>query len=174
MLLKLITFFLLISSIAQASDDKNIQSILSILPFNKKSVSTIKTEKCNIQKDKWVSLLLTHEEFVEEIKYNSNCQLQGKFKVKFNKDFPVKLDIKNTEIKKLDANMFINIEFREKPYLVIKLKRSKLISKKGDIKFDYHHEFQIDPFANPPIQKDLGAKITINSNGKKMTKKMAP
>ena len=167
-------FLLIIFINTSVHANEDFKAILSLLPFNTNAKSKIKTQKCNIQKQKWINLLLTHEQFEEKIKYNQDCDLEGNYTVQYNKNFPIKLNVKNSEITEFNGNMLINIEFREKPFLVLKLIKSKIISSKDDTLFDYLHEFQIDPFSQNPIKKNLGGTFTLYKDGKKITKKMAP
>lgn len=173
--MKFIHFFIIILSLRTFANETNtITSALSIFPFYKNSSKTIKTSGCKIQDSKWLSLLLTQEPFVEEIKYSKECDIEGRFKVLFNKPFPIKLNFRDKNTKNLQANMFINIEFRDKPYLILKLINAKLVTIKETLSFYYEHEFQIDPFSDPPIKEDRGGKITFIKDGKKISKKIAP
>ena len=135
--------------------------IINSFPVDKKVLNEIKTSGCKYQKEKWLSLLLTHESFTENITYNNSCDIQAKFKVNYNEDFKLTAQIRNRELKAFESLAHINIEFRDKPYLIIELKNAKLKSKNKETKFNLIQEFIIDPFSKDPIKESKKTKLKI-------------
>ncbi len=169
----LLNFNLLCTPLKAAETD-DIKSIMALFPFNQSKAQSIKTKGCKLNEAKWAALIITHEAFQESIKYGPECDIQGSFTVKYNEYFPLSLKIQKNELKSFVGKMHINIEFKESPYLILQLDDSKLSSDKKSLEFKLKQEFQIDPFSEEPIKKNLGTVISIKKDGKYITKKMAP
>lgn len=166
--------FLICIQTANASI-KEIESFVSLFDPNKKNKeSSIKTSGCKLQDEKWVQLLLTRENFKEEISFNKNCDLSGTFIVKYGEDFPITLNIKNPKYKLIKGLVNTQIKFEQKTYLETQLKDFKLTNTKETIPFSYTHKVEIDIFSTPPFKNDLGGVIKYKDNGKWKIKKMAP
>lgn len=176
--LKLITcfFFLTISSSAYAQVDDINQELKKLIDsIISGGKSKVKTEGCTLQKERWATILLTKEPFVENIKFNKTCDLQGKFTVKADQFFPVKLQIRNLEnYQGIMGEMKFQLVFSSEADLKVELNNSTLTGKKP-IHFKMHYTASIDPM-NPKdlIRKRKGGELILTAKNHKTIIKKYP
>ena len=131
------------------------------------------TDKCDYQKEKWATSLLTKESFVEKISFKNGCDLQGTYTVKMDQFFPIEIAIRNHKsINKLKGNIKFEVVFEKKALLKISMKEMK--TKGSDnIQFDLAYGVYIDPLSKDPLGDHKGGELTIyEHNGKKLNKKI--
>jgi hypothetical protein len=126
----------------------------------------IKTKGCKLQKDKWALMLLSKEPFVETVKFNKSCDLQGQFTVKMNTYFPVNLKVRNfKQFNAINSDVKISVSFTDSDTLLrLDLKKSKLVGNKA-LDFNLDYTVAIDPFSKPIIKKHIGGKLFVSKFG---------
>jgi hypothetical protein len=135
----------------------------------------IKTAGCKVQKEKWALSLISKESFVVKIVFNKKCDLEGKFTVKMDSFFPVKLKIRNfKKFHTLSTNMKVSISFTQTDTLLkLDLNKSKLSGKKS-LEFNLDYIVAIDPFSQPMLKKHVGGKLFIKKFGEQKFYKSYP
>lgn len=165
----ILTIFYCSSAFSNISAE--LKSLIAVLQDGKKT--PLKTLTCNIQKEKWATILLTKQDFVETIKFNKECDLEGANTVKADKFFPVSLKLRNLKsYKQVKFNMKFNIVFTNQAVLHLLLRRGELIGKNTEY-FELQYSMAIDPM-NPKqfISKRMGGEVAImDSKYKKILKR---
>jgi len=135
--------------------------------LNKKGQTHLKSVGCNIQKEKWLMLMLTKESFTENIRFNKTCDFQGKVPVAADKFFPFNIKIQNLKnFKALNSLFKFSLAFEKEPVLKIWIKDAALIGKAQKY-FNLSYSFIIDPLnAEKPIKKSLGGLLELKENKK--------
>lgn len=135
---------------------------------------TIKTKGCAINKNKWLSALLTKESFVEEIDFNKNCDLKGKYKVRVDQFFPLKMKIRGLKnYSNIKTQMRLAIVFEDKAVLKLEMKKAKL-SGVNDLHFNMDYKVLIDPLSDNPLGKHQGGNLYLKRYGNKVLNKKVP
>jgi hypothetical protein len=161
------------SSSSKQAQNSAIEAIKAIFPSLGKG-QKIKTSKCNIQKEKWVALLLTSEAFTETLKFNKSCDLDGQYKAEMNKFFPIKLKIRNLKgHKSLAAQVKFSLVFEEVALLKITMKKALLEGDKN-LSFDMDYAVIIDVMSEDPLQKHKGGMLHLHKHGSKVLNKKVP
>jgi len=171
-------FFVLFNSFSlYASDDQKIKETLSIIEnliHKKKPSKDIKfnISKCDIQKQKWLMLLLTKQSFKESIKFKKNCDIEGSFSPKMEVPFTVDLKLRNAKAyNQTSYKMKINLSYDPTPMITLSMNSGVLKSKVDTIEFSANYSAEIDPLSKEIIKKDNGGTLKIISiNGKKINK----
>jgi hypothetical protein len=130
---------LLFSQYAYSSLE-DLKSFVSLFSPHKTNSSNIKTSGCKLSENKWIQILITHENFHENISFNKGCDLQGSFTVKYNTPFPISLKIRNPNYHELKGTMSIQVLFENKTYLLTNLQNFNLYKKNKTIPFEYKHK----------------------------------
>lgn len=171
--LLIITLFFQFNTVALASSlDPELEKLInSVIGKHKSSLTT---EHCDIQKEKWALIMLTKQSFIENIKFKKGCDIEGKFTVKADTYFPIKLKLRNLKnYKSLKAQMKFEITFTDQAVLNVNLKNSTLSSKnagKKDIYFLLDYAAAIDPMnTESMIKKRLGGNLILTTKGHKKT-----
>ncbi|MBT4792047.1 MAG: hypothetical protein HON90_10785 [Halobacteriovoraceae bacterium] len=150
-----------------------IKTVKALLPQlnNHKGINT---DGCLFQKDKWAQLALTKAPFVEKLTFSKTCDLEGKFQVKMDSFFPLKLKIKNFKnFTGIKSNIKLSIILIDKPILRIEMVRT-VISGKKELEFSLEYEVYIDLLSEHPMQKHKGGKFHLKRIGKKIINKSFP
>lgn len=166
-------FSLLPINFAVGAMSPELKSLIATLQAGKNS--PINTIGCSIQKEKWATILLTKQEFVEKVTFNKGCNVEGTNTVKPDVFFPVKLKLRN--LKGFSAVSFMlkfNIVFTDKAVLQLNIRKGHLKGKIPEY-FEMHYAMAIDPM-NPEkfISKRMGGEAAIMSKDFKKVIKRYP
>lgn len=158
------------STIKQTS----LSAIKALIPGISSSKNMIRTHGCAYQKEKWLAIILTKEPFTEVISYNKDCDIAGKYTVKMDQYFPVKLTVKNQkEIKSISGKLKFEVVFEDQPLLKIQMQDMLLKSTK-DIKFNLSYGVYLNPMDANPLQNHKGGELFVRSIGSKKIYKRFP
>lgn len=148
------------------ANEKELDSAINYIKniITQKSSSTLKTDKCDIDKSKWINLLLTKTSFVEKVEYNKGCDLQGSFKTKMGYFFKVPLNIRDKRFKEIKYLAKLETNFASEMQLILTIKEGSLIDKdKKVFKFDATQTFSLDPFnKKAPIKKSKPGILNVS------------
>lgn len=166
--IKFFLFVLLAQSVAARETDELEQLAKSLFPNNNQKFAT----DCDYQKAKWLESLLTRQPFELNIQFTKTCDIQGKNQVKPFTPFSFTLTLRNhPSFHKVVGNFFYQIEFKEKPELILKLKSAKATGKRT-IHFDMNYKFIVNLLEADPLQENKGGELIIHSlDGKKINKR---
>lgn len=177
--MKLILIYtLLLSSLSVFANQKQkINETLSIIEnllHKKKPSKDIKfnISKCDIQKQKWLMLLLTKQSFKETVKFKKDCDTEGSFTPEMEKPFLVNLKLRNTKsYTNTTFKLLINLSYDPTPNITLSMKEGELKNKTDKIEFTANYSIDIDPLSKDIIKKDKGGTLKIiNINGKPVNK----
>lgn len=157
------------------ANEKELDSAINYIKniITQKSSSTLKTEKCDIDKSKWINLLLTKTSFTQKVDYNTGCDLKGSFTTKMDYFFKVPLQIRDKRFKEIKYLAKLETSFEKEMQLILTIKDGLLIDKdKKEFKFNATQTFTLDPFnKESPIKKSkLGELNVIRLKSKRSIK----
>jgi hypothetical protein len=174
-LLILFTFsFALEASDAKLEETKLL--LQALMPFQKTAKAQgFSVEKCNIDKSKWMLLLITKQPFTESIKFDKDCDIEGSYTTKMGVPFPVHFKLRNlTNFSEVKFNFLIQLQYEPTPEIQIFMQNGTLTGKTDVITFDADYAAEIDPMARDFIKKDKGGHITIQTINKKKVNQKIP
>ena len=171
-LIFLLSFILSTESFSKSKIDeskiKETKEIIStLLPFQKSNSKInleFKVDKCQINKSKWIMLLVAKTPFTESLKFSKNCDVEGTYKAKREVPFPVNLKLKKLKhFKQVKFNFLINLAYEPIPMIKIQMQNGILNGTKNKITFDVSYSADIDPFSKDIIKKDNGGTLRIKT-----------
>lgn len=126
--------------------------------------SSLKTKKCDIDKSKWINLLLTKTSFTEKIDFNKGCDLKGTFKTKMDYFFKVPLIIRDKRFKEIKYLAKFETNFATEMQLILTIKDGILIDKEKRVfNFNATQTFTLDPFnKKSPIKKAKPGTLNVS------------
>ena len=124
------------------------QLVASILPSLKKpKTSKFQTYKCENDHVKWIKLFIFNSPFSMKYDYQKGCDLNGGFTPQVNKEFPVKLKLRNLNgFEKVDMNILMTPKLTNSlgVELSFKANKSKLYYQKNTIRFNGDYRIELD------------------------------
>lgn len=132
-------------------------------PTTPRPASDFTLKNCEKHKVNWGNVLLMKETATLKYSFAPGCDIEGIIKPALLQSFPVELKLKNLEdFDLLKADNKINASFEEKPVLNLAVRSARLISKKGEIKFEADYAVKIDLTKQKDlIHEDLGGELRI-------------
>lgn len=132
-------------------------------PTSGKPASEFSLRNCEKHKVNWANVLLMKETASLRYTFAQGCDIEGVIQPAILQSFPVQLKIKNLEdFNRLKADNRITASFEEKPVLNLAVRSARLISKKGEIKFEADYAVKIDLTKQKDIiHEDLGGELRI-------------
>lgn len=158
---------------APNADQIEVEKLIKTI-FKKEDLekSSFEASQCKYQKEKWLALLIGGPSFKEEIKFSDKCDLEGSFSPSMDKNFPIKLRIRNfPNYTQLESLALIRLTLELEPKLSLKLTKAKLIGTQKSVEFDISYQATVNPLNSDIIEKDLGGNLFIRKiNGKEINK----
>ena len=165
-------------ALSKQQQSKHLNTILSALAPELKSskeLKEFKSQGCELQKQKWVLMLITKQSFDEKLKFSKTCDIQGNFSPKASEFFPIDFKLRGLkDVSRLKALVQITVVFGKETKLKLELNKASYYNQKNILQkeFALTYSFEIDPF-NPQnfLKKDLGGSLYLYK-GKKLLKKI--
>jgi hypothetical protein len=141
-----------------------ISALLPLQKSNAKNELKFKVDKCQIDKSKWIMLLVAKTPFTESLKFIKKCDVQGTYTAKREIPFPVNLNLKNLKnFKQVRFNFLINVIYDPTPMIKIQMQNGILNGTGNKVTFDVKYSAEIDPFSKEIIKKDNGGTLRIKT-----------
>ena len=166
--ISLVTFLMLQGALASEESVQVQKSIKALIdPILRKNQTTEKDftlANCEKHKIDWGAVLLMRNAPSLKYSFSPGCDIEGEIRPGIMKIFPVDLKLKNLQnFERLVSENKITPSLEEKPVLNLAIRAGKLISKKGEVKFEADYAIKLDyNQQNQLIYHDLGGEIRIN------------
>ncbi len=148
-----------------------ISTIKALFPALRAQKSPIRTKGCSFQKEKWISIVLTKQEFEEKIRFGPDCDLEGDFTVKVDKFFPINFKLKKFKnYKNILGNIKMSVIFEEMPLLKVEFKDA-ILKGKQNLFFNMDYGVYIQPLEKNPLKKHKGGQLFIKKYQEKVVNK---